>query len=343
MLDSARFYDRLARCNGDRVRLPIDVAWRAFHQLYPKLSISTDGRSRLAELLNHLANEEKIRLPKGKNGWDSSAKPALPLWMEILRAAAEVEKQRMDEIAWPPELAFAAALKTRTHQEVLLRIREWLAAGGRKANLAPLKERSAEIFGDEKRLDQLLKTELFAPGALALVTLRSYPVYPDLIWEKGNSSAPSILIIENSNTYHSFSSWNEKSRRYAACVYGHGFMIHHTYEGLRQVLQQTNPKASIEYFGDLDATGIRIPIELSRMLERTGLPSVQPAAWYLALVDQFQTVKSKLRKVHPGIWSNNDLQWFSPELRPKVEAIFFQGYRMPQELIGLGWLSASKK
>jgi hypothetical protein len=35
-------------------------------------------------------------------------------------------------------------------------------------------------------------------------------------------------------------------------------MIHHTCKELPGVLQETNLKAKVEYFGDLDATGIRI-------------------------------------------------------------------------------------
>jgi hypothetical protein len=74
-------------------------------------------------------------------------------------------------------------------------------------------------------------------------------VYPDLIWEPGRVAPSRIIIIENSNTYHSFCRWNSDSCKYAACVYGGGFMIPHTYHGLREVLNRTNPGASLEYFG----------------------------------------------------------------------------------------------
>lgn len=313
-----------------------DVAWRVFQKLYPKLSISTEARGRLAELLENLAQQGNIKLPKGKRGWDYTAKPALPQWVQISREKIIDNTPGMDQVPWPPELAFATKLKSRVHLEVLLRIRDWLASGGRKAEKVPLKERSAEILGDEKRLDQLLKTDLFAQGALTIETLRCYPVYPALIWEQGCADASAILIVENSNTYHSFCQWNAKSQQYAACVYGNGFMIHHMCEGLRKVFQQTNPKAQANYFGDLDATGIRIPTELSRLGH--GLPAIVPAEqWYEVLLDQFQLAQSKLRKVSPGAWTEKSLEWFTPALRVRITAVFRQGYRVPQELVGTGW------
>jgi hypothetical protein len=337
MLDTSRFFQLLSG-SGGRTRVSIDAAWRVFQKLYPKLSISTEARGRLAELLANLAQQGNLRVPKGKQGWDHTAKPPLPLWVEIAREKTIDATPGMGQVPWPPELAFAAKLKSRVHQKVLLSIRDWLASGGRKAEMVPLKERSAEIFGDEKRLDKLLKTDLFAQGALTLETMRCYPVYPDLIWEAAGAAAPAILIVENSNTYHSFCQWNAKSKHYAACVYGNGFMIHHMCEGLLKVIQETNPQAEIHYFGDLDAAGIRIATELSRLTSQQGLPVVVPALqWYEVLLDQFELVQSKLRKVSPGAWTEKSLEWFSPSVRVRIATVFKKGFRVPQELVGTGW------
>ena len=241
----------------------------------------------------------------------------------------------MDEIVWPPELQFAVGLENRVHQKTLLQIRDWLAADGRKANLVPLKERSASIFGDEKRLDKLLKTEVFGPGALTLDLLRCYPIYPDLVWEKENAAASGILIIENSNTYHSFCRWNRISGRYAACIYGNGFMIHHTCKELPRVLQETNPDAKLEYFGDLDATGIRIPLHLAKLLKAKVLPA---DCWYEVLVTHFEQTDKKLVKASPGTWTDSELNWFTGSLRLRVEQIFRAGYRLAQEFVGTDYL-----
>jgi len=334
VLDSRKFLEKLASQSGDKVRIPIDKVWGAFQRLYPTLSLSIDARRRLLDLLQDLSQQGCIGLPKGKKSWEYATKPALPFWIEMFKEK-EAAKPRMDQVGWPPEIAFASRLSTRVHMEVLLRVRDWLAAGGRKAGRVPLKERSAEIFGDEKRLDQLLKTDQFAPGALNLDILRCYPVYPDLIWEQGQKNAPSILIIENSNTYHSFCHWNATAREYAACVYGHGYMIHHTCQNLKRVLQETNSEAQIHYFGDLDATGIRIPSELSRLLQKEGLPAVLPAEkWYSMLLDLFPKVRANLKKRPPGTSASKDLAWFPSHIQERILALFQSGYRLPQEFVG---------
>jgi hypothetical protein len=335
MLDHQQFLDRLARSTGTRVRVPIDAAWRTFQQMYPKIAVSADARIRLMEIFNQLTAESKIQLPVGKRGWDRTAKTAIPLWVEIYREKKDAGSPRMNEIVWPPELQFAATLESRIHQETLLQIRDWLAGGGRKASLAPLKERSASIFGDEKRLDKLMKTELFGPGALTLELLHCYPIYPDLVWEKGNAEAPAILIIENSNTYHSFCRWNDVSRHYAACIYGNGFMIHHTCKELPKILQATNSEAKLEYFGDLDATGIRIPLYLGTLLKARVLPA---ESWYEVLVTHFEQTDKKPVKASPGAWKANELAWFSEPLRSRVEQIFRSGYRLAQEFVGADYL-----
>lgn len=335
MLDHQQFLEMLPRDTGTRIRVPIDAAWRTFQQMYPKIAVSPDARIRLMEILNQLVTEAKIHMPVGKRGWDRTSKTAIPLWIEIFKEKKNEQLPRMDEIVWPPELLFAAGLENRVHQKTLLQIRDWLAAGGRKANLVPLKERSVSIFGDEKRLDKLMKTELFGPGALTLGLLHCYPIYPDLVWERGNAEAPAILIIENSNTYHSFCRWNRISGCYAACVYGNGFMIHHTYKELSKVLQATNPQAKMEYFGDLDATGIRIPLHLAKLLKAYVLPA---ECWYEVLVAHFEQADKKPVRTSPGAWTDSELNWFTGPLRLRIEQVFQAGYRLAQEFVGTDYL-----
>src|SRR5690606_15428906 len=120
--------------------------------------------------------------------------------------------------------------------ETLLRIKNWLANGGRSAEPVPIKERSVEIFHDEKKLDRLAKTGLFlSEGQLTLDLLRCYPVYPSLTWEAvPEPKFKTLLIVENMATYHSFSRWNQIQRRYLACIYGAGLTVHRTFDRLRE-------------------------------------------------------------------------------------------------------------
>ncbi len=110
---------------------------------------------------------------------------------------------------------------------------------------------------------------------------------------------------------------------------------HHTHPAMKRVLENTNPAAAIQYFGDLDVPGIRIPVELSRLLERQGLTKVRPAErWYSLLLDRFSDAQSRMPKRSPGDWTRADLSWFSPDMQRRVAGVFELGYRIPQELVG---------
>ena len=64
----------------------------------------------------------------------------------------------------------------------------------------PIKERSLEIFGDEKRLDALQSTSLFRRRRLDLVKdLKCETIGEPLAWKRGPSKATSkpIIVIEN--------------------------------------------------------------------------------------------------------------------------------------------------
>jgi hypothetical protein len=36
----------------------------------------------------------------------------------------------------------------------------------------------------------------------------------------------------------------------------------------------------------------------------------------------------------PGEWTADDLRWFSPSLRQRIEQVFLAGYRIAQEFVG---------
>src|SRR5204862_6747592 len=74
----------------------------------------------------------------------------------------------------------------------------------------PIKERSLEIFGDEKRLDSLLSTSLFRNGRLDWrLDLGCEIVGEPLGWKGGpvEARAKPIIVIENAATWHSYCRW----------------------------------------------------------------------------------------------------------------------------------------
>jgi hypothetical protein len=331
MLDATLFFSTLIAEDSKKVRVDIQAAWTAFASAYPHLITASDAREKLLQILQSLTAQGEIGLPKGKHGWDFSTKPGLPNWIQILHPVKAKERKQMAEIPWPPELRFASNLNSTIHLETLLKIKGWLARGGRNAEPVPIKERSLEIFGDEKKLDKLLKTNLEAHITVNL--LRCYPVHPALTWKSGKASqAGAVLILENLSTFHSFVRWNEVQKCYAACVYGAGLSIQKTFENLKEVLQQIAAE-EILYFGDLDAVGLSIPRQLGDMTIELGLPSVRPASrWYTLLVESFS--EERVTKKTPGPYSSADLNWLEEPVRSQALQIFEKGYRVPQELVG---------
>ncbi|MGV7524135.1 hypothetical protein PJM24_28935, partial [Mycobacterium kansasii] len=66
-----------------------------------------------------------------------------------------------------------------------------------------MRERSLDIFGDEKLLETRINGPLFAPGRLTLPLLETYPCWPPV--NQIVSGHGDWLIVENFTTYHSIS------------------------------------------------------------------------------------------------------------------------------------------
>src|SRR5260370_9171997 len=80
-------------------------------------------------------------------------------------------------------------------------VNQWLH-DSRDHLVVPSRERSLEIFGDEKALDRLIGTALFAPGRLSLELLRCRRVVPRLHCEPVGKGRV-LLVVENSDTFNS--------------------------------------------------------------------------------------------------------------------------------------------
>ena len=192
-------------------RIEIDTVLTAFLAAFPQWQGQTDRRERLSALLNELAQVNRLRLPSNKRqGWEPLPAPPSPKWIAFVREQPPA-KQALDHrsFPWVSELAFAARLKALPNVEELLRIHEFLKNNGEKRPIVPVKERSLQIFGDEKRLDALRKTKLFASDRLTLELLRcrdvpaSLPCVPSPL-----PSQNPWLIVENEATFHTFARLN---------------------------------------------------------------------------------------------------------------------------------------
>lgn len=122
-------------------------------------------------------------------------------------------------------MAFAAKLTNpRQHAEALA-INGFLKTAHGTSTTVPSRERSLQIFGDEKRLDTLTDTQgrLFG-GRLTLADLQCSRIPLPLPYQSPDVPAAGrpMLILENHHSYWSFCTWNRQSRQYAAIAYGSG-------------------------------------------------------------------------------------------------------------------------
>jgi hypothetical protein len=341
MTDAQRLLNELRRRAKTRTRVDIDDVWLAFRKAIRGYTGKIDARPRLAQLLGDLADAEHVELPRGSRLWDRSAQPPLPAWVRVIQAEAR-EDDRVDHraIAWPPELAFVSSLQRTPLLRELLAIRRFLAEGGRERPHVALRERSLEVFGDEKRLDALVGTSLFGAGRLSLDLLRCYDVAPPMVWEPGPPRAEHmpILAIENLHTYDSFRRWNADSGDYAAIAYGHGHEFKATCRDLPRVCEQLGTRI-VEYFGDLDARGLEIPIHAAKVLGDIApdLQLVPAGRWYSALLDR---VDRAVPDRKPAAEADALVAWLPNELRSAACELLASKRRLPQELIGVDVLAA---
>lgn len=336
---SDQFHRRLLDLAEGKARLELDVVRKAFQQVHPELATAPSARGKLRQLLDILQLDERVELPKGRHLWDSSALPALPNWVQLPRESVSAEKPDLRPIPWCPELRFLANTRMFVPLADLLKLQEFFARGGRERPLVPIKERSLDIFGDEKRLDQLVRSStLFGDARLTPESLRCLMVPEPLPWKPGPDPSRPLLIIENAATWHSYCRWNAKRKLFGAIVYGCGnrFIDSATY--LAEILTTLGGTRPIFYFGDLDPQGLLIPQEASARALAVGLPPVEPHLWGYR---QLLAVTKGRRQPWEGEPPSSTLcDWLGDCAEP-ARRLFAANQRLAQEHIGWEFLQGA--
>lgn len=295
------------------------------------IEYSDRGREALAAYLLNLRDQGHLELPRQDHLWDATPAPALPMWVQLTspRPAAPPIDHRM--IPWPAELALLID-EPRIVPDVLhdlLAIHRFLAAGGRQREPVPVRERSIELFGDEKRLDILLRSRLFRRIGQVQLLLRLREVPVPIVWEAGpDERATALLVLENLHTYDSFRRWNAREGAYLGVVYGGGKAFAGMLDDLARITLELRA-LEIHYFGDLDGEGLQIPAAAARNIG--DLPLVAAERWYELLLTRGAGLV--LRDVEPCI-PQFALQWLPEHLRAPVGDLLAAGRRLPQELVG---------
>lgn len=323
------FIDRLPK---NKARISLDqYLWPAMTAVLPEMKGHVGQRVMLSHIIEELCKRGYSK-PSNKKLFDVHAIPPLPLW---LKAPSQGKARNKEEsyVFQSEELAFLNNYRERLRDSRWQMIDSWLLNGGRAAAWARIKERSLEIFNDEKALDDMrTKNRFFKDGYICVETLRcSHAPAPIPFTVMMDSDSDTCIVIENSDTYSTVCQWNQAAMEFRAVAYGGGNAFSSSWEGLATLKEKFGVQR-FEYFGDVDGDGFNIPYRTSLKMKEQGLPLSLAKDLYV-LVLQSEPIKSTVEKksgLDSGVaeWIQNEL---GSELSAKTLSILATGFRIPQE------------
>jgi hypothetical protein len=265
---------------------------------------------------------------------------AEPRWCEafgFVPPSAE-EARQIRAFPWVPQLAFVREARLNLPFLELRQLNDFLERVSLDRPEVPIKERSLEIFGDEKRLDQLLASALFRPDRLDLTRdLRCETIGEPLAWKRGpaEAAAGALLVLENAATWHTYCRWNTERKLFSAVVYGCGNRFVEGIRYLPGLITELGGPRRILYFGDLDPQGLLIPQEGSARAQAAGLPPVEPHLWSYR---QLLAVGSGRGQPWEGEAPSSTVCNWLGECAEPARQLFAAGQRLAQEHIGWEFL-----
>lgn len=320
-----------------RQRLDLAAVTRAFENAFAHLRGRPEARGELIELLGELRERALVRLPASEAGWDRNQRPHVPRWIQWpVRPNRPRAADQAAGIPWHPALAFIARLEGLRQRELrdAKAVQAWLArADGRPEELS-VRERSLEIFGDDKHLELLLDTRLFGPGRLDLAVLRCHLVYvPLLAVETGAGEA--LLVVENKDTFDSalraVRALGDRSPvRWVA--FGNGEQILYS---ITSVQAWPTKPGHIWYFGDVDVRGMELLRGAIRRSGEIGVPASAHVGLYEVLLD---AAAARGVELQAGNLCTPDrarelASMFEESIGARVADALARGVRYPQELV----------
>ncbi len=242
----------------------------------------------------------------------------------------ELDECEPSSVDWVPELKFLTEKRPSVPLADCLRINQFLQQSHPVGPRVPIKERSLEIFGDEKRLDALRATTLFREDRMTLERLGCLVVPEPLGWMRGPTPNGKVLILENAATFHSFAAWNQQAARFSAVIYGGGHRVIDGVGFLAHLASEVGEISQVFYFGDLDPEGLRIPVLANEKAKKLGLPSVEPLedayGFLLSLPDSCRAPMEDNLREAPVDWL--------PKYEAEVRQLFLSSHRIAQEWLG---------
>ncbi|GAA0366230.1 DUF2399 domain-containing protein [Actinoallomurus spadix] len=318
-------------------RVHLRDLWAILDEADPALATDARRRSVLAEVLEELDGARLLTRPHG-DSYDRTEQPPLPRFVTLPARPAPAPAHHQvvwhHTLNWVPETRITPVQRNR-----LEAVDRWLKTARRDATPAPLRERSLEIFGDEKVLDRLLPTGLFGPGRLTLDLLVTYRA---VVRFTSETVGPGdlLLVVENADTFDSLVHVlrDRPGHRVGAVGWGAGAAFE---ASVLSVARLPFPVAEVAYFADLDEKGLRIPANAAAIAAAEGLPAVRPATGlYGALLERARP-QSGRRKL-TATAADEVTAWLDPAHRAPARELLMAGQRAAQEAVGREYLTTTE-
>ncbi|OHX37821.1 hypothetical protein BJL95_04410 [Methylomonas sp. LWB] len=307
-----------------RKRIDLSDLRRYWLQVNPEQLQHPERDALMMASLKQMAGHGYIALP-ASGSFEKVGNPPMPKFVTLVNQDEVKPRNNWSNISWLPELGFWTEL---TESELLTakKINDWLHRRRGKFMKVPLRERSLEIFGDEKYLDSRARNNALFSGRLPLSLIGAFHVPHPLPYRAANAPGQPVLIVENHHTYWSLAEWNVQSCQYAAVVYGSGKAFCSTGQALQEVLRECDANGAL-YFGDLDPAGILIPLSFNDANESVVLPDIG--------LYQFVLENGKRRSpVNRLSGDKQAAQRWLPELSDRILELWALDYWIPQESLG---------
>jgi hypothetical protein len=284
------------------------------------------AREALSTALNALKDSGRVRLPVGRHLWDFATRVPIPKWIVMIREPLAFTAFNHRDHAWHPTLGFLAEETLVQGVDGLLAIDRWLRSVSVGEPWVPVKERSWEIFGLEKKLESFADTKWFGPGRVTLDVLRCYIVPHVPMHRVYREGAPVVAISENEAGFDSLCRLAAATKLFRCVVYGNGLAIEKSVRFLSELIVEQQLDQCV-YVGDIDAAGIAIPQRLDVALRRACGKSVQP--WLPAYEFMLRNAGDPLPSD-----SNSGFTWLPPDFHARAHVMIASGERVAQESFG---------
>ncbi|MFM9035941.1 MAG: Wadjet anti-phage system protein JetD domain-containing protein [Mycobacterium sp.] len=263
-----------------RIRIALPDIWSMWNVAAPRLVGDPLQAPALHEALRALDTTGVINLPVG--AWDASTSPPLPRSVTVPGTRAPARQRPWTTYPWLPSMGWVASLPTLSESRYtqLVAINEWLVrTAGISVPIVPMRYRSAELFGDEKQLEAMMKTNLFDAGRLSLTMLACTRI-PAPLAAARVGAGPDVLVVENSDPY-----WvavevlrSEPAHPVGLVVWGAGKAFPSQVPTLTVDIAGHGPaRGTVWYWGDMDPDGLAIAVEAQRLSTAINGPPLRPA------------------------------------------------------------------